>query len=152
MVTRMQAGEAVNNGVRGFGRGWATIGRRPLVAVTITAALLVALVASVAVSRVDRSDPALVERAQVTQQNPDADANAMANAAVRQPDAVTSRERQQFLEWNLYLPVADSTGVGPSQQGDQPAQLYAIEVRATGHGMTGGDDGPCRKPWRSCDR
>ena len=152
MVTRMQVGEAVNGGARRFGRGWGTIGRRPLVAVAITAALLVSLVASVAVSRVDRSDPALAERAQVIQQNPDADANAMANAAVRQPDAVMSRERQQFLEWNLYLPVPDSTSVGPSQHGDQQAQLYEIEVRDTGHGTTGADDGPCRSPGRSCDR
>ena len=152
MVTRMQAGEAINSGARGFGRSWATIGRRPLVALAISTALLVALVAGVAVSRVDRSDPALAERAQVIQQYPDADANAMASAGVRQPEAATSRERQQFLEWNLYLPVADSTSVGSSQHGDQQAQLYAIEVRDNGHGTIGADDGPCRSPGRSCDR
>ncbi len=77
MVTRMQAGEGVTHGVQGFGRGRARIGRRPLVAWTIIAALLAALVASVAASRASRSDPALVEQAQVIQQDPGADAYSM---------------------------------------------------------------------------
>ena len=40
----------------------------------------------------------------------------------------------------------------PVGTGRQQAELYAIEVRDNGAGTTGGDSGSCREPGRSCDR
>ncbi len=85
--------------------------------------------------------------------------------------------QQRFLDHNTYLPTEGDPGAASSRQGSelqrlaaieardngavtagtptgtrQQGQLYAIEVRDNGVGATASDSGPCRKPWRSCDR
>ncbi len=157
MVTGVQAGKAADGGARSLGRGWTKVSNRPLAVATIIAALLVTLLTGAVASRAYTFDPAVVAQpgviqqtqrlahrqrrpdsaaagqAPVIQQNPDNDAQAMAGAAVNQPEVapVTSMARQRFLEMNM-LPETVGNSLPPGPHGSLLRQLIASEERDRG--------------------
>lgn len=157
MVTRVQADKAADGGARHLGRGWAKISNRPLVVATIITALVVTLFAGVVATRAHTFDPAVVAKAGIIQQtqrlahrqrrpdsavagrvpviqgDPTADAANMMAAAVNQPEvaAVTSMERQRFLEKNM-LPETVGTSLPAVANGGLLRHLIAIEERDFG--------------------
>ena len=126
--------------------GW-TIGA------TLVAALLLALVASTATSRTVSSGPVAGGQAHVIQQNPDADAYAMASAAVAQAPAagVISAERQKFLTANE---LPEESGLALDRSGAALQQLIATEERDSGPFVTQGTsfEPPCPQFHRGCNR
>jgi hypothetical protein len=155
MVTQVQASEVVGGGVQSSSRGRGRIDS-PLAVVLVTGLGLLIALATVLVAYQARSS------------SPE--------ARPATGDAI-SMAQQRFLDHNTYLPTEGGTGVASSRQGSelqrpaaieardngavlavvptgpsQQGQLYAIEVRDNGVTTVASDNGPCRKPWRSCDR
>ena len=125
------------------GQQEASGGKRRQWGMALIAALVLALIAGVAAGRALSTAPTAASvpgQERGIQQDPDADASTLAQAARTQTNLGWTDARD-------YAPAAPAT-----TSGGQQAELYAIEVRDNGAGTTGGDSGPCRKPWRSCDR
>ena len=116
-------------------------GRRRRRGVAMIGALVLALLASVAVSRAlpaRPADPSAPGQLRVIQQDPDADAYAMAQAA---------RPADTF-DWEQW----DRTQVAPPQSADP----FDWEQHERTHSLAGAgpsdSDSACREPGRSCDR
>ncbi len=154
MVTQVQASEVVDGGVQSSSRGRGRIDS-PLAVVLVTSlGLLIALAAALAVYQARPSS---------------------SEASLATSDAI-GMAQQRFLDHNTYLPTEGGTGAALSRHGSQQqlaaieardngavsavvptgtsqqGQLYAIEVRDNGVSTAASDNGPCRKPWHSCDR
>ena len=142
--------------VSGLEQQGAIGGKRQRWGMALIAALVLVLIAGVAAGRAlstEPTDASVPGQDQVIQQDPDADASAMAQAA--RPADTADRAQAERTQTDLgrtdardYAPVAAPA----TTSGRQQAELYATEVRDNGAGTTGGDSGPCRKPWQSCDR
>ena len=144
MATQIQADATVSALGQEEASDGTRSGKRQRWGMALIAALVLALITGVAAGRVLSTAPtagSVPGQDRVIQQDPDADASAMAQAARTQTDLGWTDARD-------YAPAAAPA----TTSGGQQAELYATEVRDNGVTAAAGDSGPCRKPWRSCDR
>ena len=155
METQVQASKVVDGGLQSGGRGRARIANPFATVLVMGVGLLIALAVVLVAYQARSSGP---------------------EARLATGDAIGVTQ-QRFLDHNTYLPAAGDSGGALSRYGSQQrqlaaieardngavsagvpsgirqqGQLYATEVRDNGVTTTPSDSGPCREPWRSCDR